>query len=55
MTYTAKKVFEVEEGTVDGGWHKITVRLNGKFIEEFLKPTQREARQDFEAAGYKRI
>jgi hypothetical protein len=53
MTFNAVKEFEVHEGSTEGMWYRISVYFNGQFVEEFLKPTMREARQAFLLAGYK--
>jgi hypothetical protein len=55
MKFKATKEFEVEEGSTDNMWYKITVKFRGTVVDEFLTPTQREARLQFEAAGYKTV
>jgi hypothetical protein len=55
MQSIATKTFEVTEGSTTEMWYQIEVRHLGKVVETFLKPTQREAINAFEYAGYKRV
>ncbi|MDO8492482.1 MAG: hypothetical protein Q7S34_02480 [bacterium] len=49
------KTFDVEEGSVRGGWYKIIVRSNGKVVDSFKRETMKESRRAFHAAGYQFI
>lgn len=48
----ATKEFEVQQGSTKNMYYCIRVFFRGKLIDEFLRPTQREALRDFELAGY---
>lgn len=49
------KWFEVVERTVqESMYYRIEVRFNGVMVDEFERPTMREAVLAFEHAGYKR-
>jgi len=50
---TFVKKFEVEERSTENMWYVIRVFFRGKIVEEFLRPTMREAQAAFEHAGYK--
>ena len=52
MPRRAIKEFTVTEGSIENAWYKITVRFRGKIVDEFVKPTMKEAQADFERAGY---
>ena len=51
----AIKRFEVWESSVEGGCYRIQVLFHGEQVEEFVRPTMKEARDAFEAAGYDRV
>jgi hypothetical protein len=59
MRSTAVKEFEVEEGTLEGGYYAIEVfgRVFGdvfrRQIDRFVAPTMSKARDAFRQAGYK--
>ena len=48
------KEFEVREGSTANMHYRIVVLFRGKEIDVFQRPTMREARNAFEAAGYRR-
>lgn len=53
MPRKAIKEFVVTEGSIEHAWYKITVMFRGKIVDEFVKPTMREAQRDFQQAGYR--
>jgi hypothetical protein len=46
------KSFDYDEGSLDNMWYEIRVYFNGKLLDTFTRPTMREARNAFIAAGY---
>lgn len=52
---TVTKEFQVEEGSTENMWYRIRVFFRGVVVEEFLRPTMKEAQTAFENAGYKDV
>jgi len=52
MTRPAVKVFDVAEGSRQGGFYRIEISFRGKIIEVIERPTMRQALDAFAAAGY---
>ncbi|MDI6734546.1 MAG: hypothetical protein QMD50_03635 [Patescibacteria group bacterium] len=48
------KFFSVEERTIEGAWYQIIVKDEScRVVDRFEKPTQKEAWNALEAAGYR--
>lgn len=52
---TAVKTYEFEEGSVEGGGHRITVRRNGRKVVEYARPTMEEAQRAFASDGFQPV
>ena len=48
------KQFEVSEFSTENLYYRIEVFHRGKLVEAFERPTMREAKREFESAGYER-
>ncbi len=51
----AVKTFDIEEGTVEGGIYKITVRSNRRVVKTIMENTMEEARRKLRAEGYQLV
>jgi len=54
-TGTAVRLFDYEEGSLEGGYYRITVRFNGVKVKEITRPTMNEAQREFEQLGFKPV
>lgn len=54
MPWGAVQVYEIDEGSTENMWYRITVRRRGVVVEVFETETMRQAQQQLENAGYKR-